>query len=217
MRIGAAITGDLRKMMDAEIKVIGDAAWKSVTESTAGLLHDLREGVRSSGMGGRLANTWRGNIYPNAGPMDTAGFVYSKAPLIIDAHDRGLVIRAKVGKYMAIPTDSAPKKGTDGKRVTPKTMPSSYGELRFVPRPGKNPILVADNVRVSGKWNVRGGTQVSRAKGRARVRQSRSGVSAVMFVLVPRVKLKKKLDIKASADKWTESMFQKFYSGMGRD
>ena len=216
MRITAAITGDLRKMMAIELKVIGDAARKSVTETTNALKDDLRSDVRSSGMGGRLANTWRAKVFPNAGPMDTAGFVYSKAPLIIDAHDRGVTIRAKGGKYLAIPTDAAPRKGTDGKRVTPKTLPASYGELRFVPRPGKNPILVADNVRVSGAGKVRGGTQVSRAKGRVRVRQSRSGVSAVMFVLVPQVKLKKKFDIKSSADKWTNRMFQKLSAELGK-
>ena len=110
MRIGVAITGDLRKIMQEEVKNIGDAARKSITESTTGLKEDLRNEVRSAGMGNRLATTWRSKFYPNAAPMDSAGLVYSKAPKIIDAHGRGVTIRAKGGKYLAIPTDAAPKK-----------------------------------------------------------------------------------------------------------
>lgn len=191
MRIGVAITGDLRKIMQEELKNIGDAARKSITESTTGLKEDLRNQVRSSGMGNRLATTWRSKFYPNAAPMDSAGLVYSKAPKIIYAHDRGVTIRAKGGKYLAIPTDAAPKKGTDGKRVTPATMPSRFGELRFVPRAGKPPLLVADNLRAStGK---KGGFRSASAT----ARRTGTGITTVvMFILVPSVKLKKKFDIK---------------------
>ena len=211
MRIGAAITGDLRTMMKAELKNIGDAARKSIAESTAGLKEELRAEVRSAGMGNRLATTWRSKLYPNEGPLDSAGFVYSKAPKIIDAHSRGVTIRARGGKYLAIPTDAAPKKGTDGKRVTPKTMPSRFGELRFVPRAGKPPLLVADNLRVStGK---KGG--FLRASATAQ-RTGRGVATVVMFILVPQVKLKKKFDIKSTSEKWLGRMHQKLSSELGK-
>ncbi|MCK9994411.1 MAG: hypothetical protein Dbin4_02931 [Alphaproteobacteria bacterium] len=215
MRITAAITGDLRGIMKAELKAVGAAIRSSVTESTDAVKQDWRGDVRSAGLGNRLANTIRSKVYPNDSPLRTAGFVWTKAPEIIDAHERGVTIRSHGGKYLAIPTDAAPKKGTDGKRVTPKTMPASYGELRFVPRRGKPPLLVADNVRVTGAGRVKGGTQVSTSKGRVRVRQSRSGVAAVMFILVPQVKLKKKFDLKAISEKGVNGMYQKLSSRLG--
>ena len=211
MRIGAAITGDLRTMMKAEMKDIGDAARKAISESTTGLKEELRAEVRSAGMGNRLATTWRSKLYPNEGPLDSAGFVYSKAPKIIDAHSRGVTIRARGGKYLAIPTDAAPKKGTDGKRVTPKTMPSRFGELRFVSRAGKPPLLVADNLRAgTGK---KGG--FLRASATAQ-RTGRGVATVVMFILVPQVKLKKKFDIKSTSEKWLGRMHQKLSSELGK-
>ena len=215
MRIGAAITGDLREIMKAELKDVGSAIRAAVTESTDAVKQDWRGDVRSAGLGNRLANTIRAKVYPNDSPLRTAGLVWTKAPKIIDAHERGVTIRATGGKYLAIPTGAAPKKGTDGKRVTPKTMPASYGELRFVPRRGKPPLLVADNVRVSGAGRVKGGTQVSNRNGRVRVRQSRSGVSAVMFILVPQVKLRKKFDLDTIAAKGANLMYQKLSSRLG--
>lgn len=217
MRIGAAITGDLRKIMAAELKDVGRAAREAVTQSTESVKQDWRGDVRSAGLGNRLANTIRSKVYPNDSPLRTAGLVWTKAPKILDAHERGVTIRATGGKYLAIPTDAAPKKGTDGKRVTPKTLPASFGDLRFVPRRGKPPLLVADNVRVSGAGRVKGGTQTSNRNGRVRVRQSRSGVSAVMFILVPQVKLKKKFDIKAISEKGVNRMYQKLSSRLGVD
>lgn len=211
MRIGAAVTGDLRSMMKAELKDIGDAARKSIAESTTGLKEELRAEVRGAGMGNRLATTWRSKLYPNEGPLDSAGFVYSKAPKIIDAHSRGVTIRAHGGKYLAMPTDAAPKKGTDGKRVTPKTMPARFGELRFVARAGKPPLLVADNLRAStGK---KGG--FARASATAQ-RTGRGVATVVMFILVPQAKLKKKFDIRSTSEKWLGRMHQKLSSELGK-
>lgn len=217
MRISAAITGDLREIMRAELKAVGNAARSAVTESTDAVKQDWRGDVRSAGLGNKLANTIRAKVYPNDSPLRTAGLVWTKAPKILDAHERGVTIRATGGKYLAIPTDAAPKKGTDGKRVTPKTLPASFGDLRFVPRRGKPPLLVADNVRVSDAGRVKGGTQTSNRNGRVRVRQSRSGVAAVMFILVPQVKLRKKFDLKAISEKGVNRMYQKLSSRLGVD
>ena len=61
--------------------------------------------------------------------------VYTMAPQIIRAFDEGAVIRSKRGRFLAIPTENAPRKGTDGKRISPSTFPEHrFGPLRFVPR-----------------------------------------------------------------------------------
>jgi Family of unknown function (DUF6441) len=51
--------------------------------------------------------------------LDAASLVYTKAPPIIRAFDEGAVVRSKRGRFVAIPTENAPRKGTDGRRISP--------------------------------------------------------------------------------------------------
>jgi hypothetical protein len=48
--------------------------------------------------------------------------IYTKAPQIIRAFDEGAVIRSRRGRFLAIPTQNAPGKGTDGRRM-PEHLP----------------------------------------------------------------------------------------------
>lgn len=89
----------------------GDAA-RSVTsamrEVTDGLKTELRADVTDAGLGQRLANTWRGKTYPEGGiSLEAASFVWSKAPNIVDAFDRGVTIKSNRGLWLAIPTPVA--------------------------------------------------------------------------------------------------------------
>ena len=186
-----------------------DAA-RSVTgamrEVTEGLKSDLRADVVDGGLGQRLANTWRGKTYPEgAVSLEAASFVWSKAPNIVDAFDRGVTIKSSRGFWLAIPTPAAGVKGisTTGamKRITPGGWERRTGmRLRFVYRRGQPSLLVADNARLSKKGlarpnigRARGGAQFSRLKGRTTV---------VVFILVPQVSLRKRLDIASIAQRW---------------
>src|ERR687891_78500 len=91
--------------------------------------------------------------YPNQ-KLDAASLVYTKAPQIIRAFDEGAVIRGRRGRFLAIPTENAPRKGTDGKRISPRTFPEHrFGSLRFVPRPSGPSLLVVDSLRASFSRN----------------------------------------------------------------
>lgn len=188
-----------------------DAA-RSVTgamrEVTEGLKSDLRADVVDGGLGQRLANTWRGKTYPEgAVSLEAASFVWSKAPNIVDAFDRGVTIKSSRGFWLAIPTPAAGVKGisTTGamKRITPGGWERRTGmRLRFVYRRGRPSLLVADNARLSKKGlarpnigRARGGAQFTRLKGRSTV---------VVFILVPQVTLRKRLDITAIAQRWAD-------------
>lgn len=188
-----------------------DAA-RSVTgamrEVTEGLKSDLRSDIVDAGLGQRLANTWRGKTYPEgAVSLDAASFVWSKAPNIVDAFDRGVTIRSSRGFWLAIPTPAAGVKGisTTGamKRITPGGWERRTGmRLRFVYRRGRPSLLVADNARLSKKGlarsnigRTRGGAQFTRLKGRSTV---------VVFILVPQVTLRKRLDIGSAAQRWAD-------------
>jgi Family of unknown function (DUF6441) len=113
------------------------------------------------------------------------------------------VIRSKRGRFLAIPTENAPRRGTDGKRIRPRTFPEHrFGPLRFVPRSSGPSLLVVDGLRASfsrKSGELRG---FRRATDRARARGD-GLTTVVMFLLVPPVKLSKRLDVARAAERWS--------------
>jgi Family of unknown function (DUF6441) len=134
VKFAAWITRSLQANMRAELGDIERAASNGTRDAGRGLKTELRRQVASAGLGQRLAKSWRDKHYPNR-KLDAASLVYSKAPQIIRAFNEGAVIQSKRGRFLAIPTENAPRKGTDGKRISPSTFPKHrFGPLRFVPR-----------------------------------------------------------------------------------
>ena len=81
MRLLAALQGDLKKIMAAEQRAAERAVTDGVRQATDGLKLELRGQVTGAGLGQRLANTWRGQVFPKSGQsLNAAGFVFSKAP-----------------------------------------------------------------------------------------------------------------------------------------
>jgi hypothetical protein len=113
------------------------------------------------------------------------------------------VIRSRRGRFLAIPTENAPRRGTDGKRIGPRTFPEHrFGPLRFVPRPSGPSLLVVDGLRASYSRQTGPLRGFRRATGRAR--RSRAGLTTVvMFLLVPQVKLPKRLGVTRAAERWS--------------
>ena len=132
--------------------------------------------------------------------------MYTKAPQIIRAFDEGAVIRSKRRRFLAIPTENAPRKGTDGKRISPSTFPEHrFGPLRFVPRHSGPSLLVVDGVRAS--FSRKTGELRGFRRATDRARQSGQGLATVvMFLLVPQVKLPKRLDVARAADRWSAQL-----------
>jgi Family of unknown function (DUF6441) len=127
MKLAAAITRSLHSDMQAELRALERATTASAKEAGRGLRTELRSQVASAGLGQRLANSWRDKHYPNQ-KLDAASLVYTKAPQIIRAFDEGAVIRSRRGRFLAIPTDNAPRKGTGGRRISPPTFPSTVSD-----------------------------------------------------------------------------------------
>ena len=168
MKLAVTIARSLQADMQGELRNIERAVATGTKAAGSGLKTELRRQVASAGLGQRLANSWRDKHYPNR-KLDAASLVYTKAPQIIRAFDEGALIRSKRGRFLAIPTENAPRKGTDGKRVSPSTFPEHrFGPLRFVPRRSGPSLLVVDGLRgsVSRKTGQLRGFR--RATGRAR-------------------------------------------------
>ena len=205
MRIDAAIVGDLRDLMKKEVAAAETAVTSGVREVSTGIKLDLRQQVTASGLGSRVANAWQANFYPSGKSIKAAGYVYTKAPKIIAAFNDGVVIKSVKGMFLAVPTPAAPKLGMNGKRINPSNFPeSSLGKLRFVYRPGGISLLVVDDLRARG--GKRGG--FGRASESA-LKSGRGVTTVVMFILLPQVNLRKRLDIDAAVGKWDESLGQR--------
>ena len=194
MKLTATMVGSLKADMRAELRRIERAVPDGVKAAGDGLKGSLRKQVVAAGLGARLSRTWRSRTYANKG-HDAASFVWSKAAKIMLAFDRGVVIKGKSGNWLAIPTPAAPKRGINGKRLTPATFPTGrHGPLRMVRHSGRSALLVVDDVRVSAKTG-RVGRQ-AKGGGRTKSGSFKQGIATVaMFVLVPRVKLRKRLNV----------------------
>jgi hypothetical protein len=205
VKLMAAIMRSLKADFEAELRDIERAVTTGTREAGRGLRTELRRQVASAGLGQRLANSWRDKHYPNQ-KLDAASLVYTKAPQIIRAFDEGAVVRSKQGRFIAIPTENAPRKGTDGRRISPSTFPEHrFGPLRFVPRSSGPSLLVVDGLRASFSRKTGELRGFRRATDRAR-RSGQGLTTVVMFLLVPQVKLSKRLDVARAAEHWSAQL-----------
>jgi len=116
------------------------------------------------------------------------------------------VIRSRRGRFLAIPTQNAPRSGTDGKRISPSTFPEHrFGPLRFVPRSSGPSLLVVDSLRASFGRKTGELRGFRRATDRAR-RSGQGLTTVVMFLLVPQVKVSKRLDVGRAAERWSAEL-----------
>ena len=160
-------------------------------EAGAGLKSAWRGQITGGGLGTRLGNSIRLATYPKGSKsLNAAALVWSNAPVIVSAHDTGPLIRSRNGFWLAIPTPAAGK-STRGGRITPGEWERRTGlRLRFIYRRRGPSLLVAE-----GRLNSKGHAVASRSK-------SGRGLTTVpIFLLVPQVKLRKRLDLARDAER----------------
>jgi hypothetical protein len=197
MKLKLDITPDLTAMMATEIKAGEKAVTAAMREAGTDLKSDWRGQITGAGLGQRLGNSIRSQNFPRSGEsLDAAALVWSKAPVIVGAHDTGPLIRSKDGFWLAIPLPAAGR-GLRGRRITPSEWERRRGlRLRFVYRRRGPSLLVADRARI----NKRGQAVASRSK------TGRNQVTAPIFLLVPQVKLPKRLTLARDADRALDSV-----------
>ncbi|MEM9763780.1 MAG: DUF6441 family protein [Pseudomonadota bacterium] len=197
MKLKLDIDPDIVAMMTAEVKAGEKAVTAAMREAGTGLKSSWRMQITGAGLGRRLANSIRNQTFPRAGEsLDAAVLVWSKAPVIVAAHDTGPLIRSKDGFYLAIPTEAAGR-GLRGRRITPGEWERRRGlRLRFVYRRRGPSLLVADRARI----NKRGQAVASRSN------TGRNQVTAPIFLLVPQVKLPKRLNLDRDAERALDSV-----------
>lgn len=195
----AALEGNLYEALKEEVAAGERAAMRAMRNVSDRAKQRLRDQITGAGMGQRLANTWRNNLYPSHGTsLDAAALIWTKAPLIIRAFVDGVTINAVKGRYLAIPTDAVPKQVTIAaagdqyrrKRVTPERLQQAMGvKLRFVPagHGRRFAMLVLDDAKLTKGGRARQASKTAIAKGHV--------ATVVMFILVPQVRLPKRFDV----------------------
>ncbi len=191
MKLKIDFEPDLVAMLQEEVRA-GERAVKAAMAQAGGELKQAwRRQIMGAGLGHRLQRTIRNRTYPkHTDSLDAAAFVWSNAPEIVGAHDRGVLIRSKNGFWLAIPLPAAGK-GRGGARLTPAEWEKRRGmRLRFVYRRRGPSMLVAD-----GRLSSRGLGVASRSK------TGRGRATVPIFLLVPQVKLSKRLDLVRDVEK----------------
>ena len=196
MKLKLDVTPDLAAMMAAEIKAGEKAVTAATREAGTTLKTAWRGQITGAGLGQRLARTIRSEQYPKGQPsLNAAALVWSKAPKIINAHNTGPLIRSRNGFWLAIPTEAAGKSRRGG-RITPGQWEQRSGlRLRFVYRRMGPSMLVAE-----GRINKGGRAVASRSK------TGRGLTTVPIFLLVPQVKLPKRLDLDRDTERAHDSV-----------
>jgi hypothetical protein len=208
MKIAAFIVKDLSKILQEEVRAGERAVTRAVRAETERLKTELRQqvttafGERSRG----IANAWRSRVFPQTGEsLGAAGIVWTKVPNIIDAFERGAVIRARSGRFLAIPTGFNRQGGRRGAkpRVTPQQMVASRKAFLRPFRSGRGfvwclPVRQGERVGRRRAPLIAGGlvtVATGRRKAAAAWQQSLLAQGFVpMFLLLPEVRLGKRLD-----------------------
>ncbi len=187
---------DFAGLMAAEVAAGERAVTAAIREAGSGLKAAWRGQITGAGLGTRLANSIRFASFPKSGDsLNAAALVWSKAPVIISAHDSGPLIRSKDGFWLAIPTPAAGK-STRGGRTTPGEWERRTGlRLRFIYRRRGPSLLVAE-----GRLNSKGRAVGSRAK------TGRGLITVPIFLLVRQVKLPKRLDLARDAERTVDDV-----------
>jgi hypothetical protein len=192
------LTVQLHDLSGAFSQAEADLA-KTITAGVREAGQGLQQGLRSrtaAALGQRVANAWRLKNYPS-GPtasLDPAVLVWSRAPKIIDAFDRGAVIvPVNGGKFLAIPSRFVPRKGRG--RMTPFEVESSFNQDLIIKRGKAGDLLAFVDTAITrfyaGQGRAYGGKRRPQRQGKPKL--------VLMFTLVPRVKMRKLLDLDTAA------------------
>ena len=191
MHLSLNIDPDTVALMREEIATGERAVSTAIREASTRLKSAWRGQITGAGLGTRLARSIRSEQYPKGKPsLNAAALVWSKAPVILGAHNTGPLIRSENGFWLAIPTPAAGKSARSG-RISPGEWERRTGlRLRFIYRRQGPSLLVAE-----GRLNTKGRAVASRSK------TGRGLLTAPIFLLVPQVRLEKRLNLAKDAEK----------------
>jgi hypothetical protein len=212
MKLDMRIQADLTGWVGSELARGAVAVTNVVRRTTRKIEKNLEAAIAEGGLG-RLARAMQSKVYPDQPSLGAAGLIWAKGkntPRVLEAFATGATIRTRAdgdATFLAIPTEAAPKRGRDGKRIEPDNWPNErYGRLRFVYRRSGPSLLVVDDLRARRGKSGGYSRNVRKAKtGETKVRATGSA-TVVMFVLVKQVRLRKRFDFEGTVRAGLEEM-----------
>lgn len=190
----------------------------ALRQAAEGLKGDMRRTVRAAGLGSRLGFAITVETYPRGrNSLEPAAVLRargSSAERVFEAYMRGVTIRSKRG-WLAIPVvGNLPVLGR-GVKPTPDLVERKLGRpLRWVKVPGKRlGLLVADDV-LRGRRSGR--VRAARLGTRRKSTQGGYVRDLVMFVLVPQVDVRKRLEFGPLVLSWLDRLPRLVVSGANK-
>lgn len=207
LQVKLALEGDLADFAHQTHLRIARGARNAAEKQLARGKLALRGDVRAAGLGDRLANTWRAEIYPRSSGVrthspavvfrvndraktqrgDSLGntSTIASAADIIKAHTFGPVIASRNGLYMAIPTENTPRKGR--RFATPAEVEIDFNQdLIFIHGRGQQMLAFVDATPGRSGKGFRPPTK-------RRTKAGRQAQLVLMFVMVRQVTLRPRL------------------------
>lgn len=179
MQLKLALQGKLSDIMEYHYENGARAVTLGIRSATDGLKLSMRTQVKSAGLSTRLANTWRGVVYPKGKQsIKSAGIVYNKAEKIMLGFEYQTVITSTSGTWLAIPTDAIPKKAM-GKKITP----ALYEKMKGVSL-----------------------TFVYRRRGCSLLVHTKKKKTIIAFLLVPQVQMPKLINFESESKCWQNKL-----------
>lgn len=212
LEFDVSVEGSIDVAVDASLEELAEAAMAAADAVEDWGKRALREDTQR-GLGQNVARAWRSRVYPSRrGQASLTPSItwWSKAPHIVEAFAEGVEIRSKDGFWIAVPTENAPLSGRSfsqsgrlrrARRFAITEAERRFGRLRYVPVRGKRlALLVADKVRERRGKRARAGHSRFAKASPAALRRGDFEDGIVMFVLVPHVRLTKRIAPEQVAD-----------------
>lgn len=194
MRLRVALTQDLQRWSERKQAAVRRGAMDGARRFRSRLKLALRDDVRKSGLGDRVANAWRDELYPKGAKlsMRPTVFAWTKAPEIVRGHSDGTPIRGKSGNWLAIPTEHTPRKGR--RYATPLEVEGIFNQdLVVFKGRGGQALAFVNAIRAKSGRGFRQATKRRRKDGR-------ENEMVLMFIFVRQVTLRPRLNWRRIAD-----------------
>ncbi len=200
---------EVLETLDADIKATRSELEAGAMAAADAIAHWGRARLRADAapLGPRVQRTWQSDVFP-----DQKGYAslfpsvtwYSKAPHIVRSFHDSVTVTAAKARWLAIPTENAPKTGKSFasygrlKRARSHAIIEAerrFGKLRYVSVSPSLALLVAHKAR--RRRGKRGGYA---APSRTALKRKDFERNVVMFLLVPRARMPKLLNYEAIGD-----------------
>ncbi|MBA4092259.1 MAG: hypothetical protein C0494_16940 [Sphingobium sp.] len=195
-------------------------------EETGALKDEYRDQVTSAGLGPRLARTWQADVYPKGeASINPAGYIYSKAPRIVQSYVDGATIRPVNGaKWLWIPSKNVPPRRRSGgyasslgrrsagSKMTPEEVELHFNaELDVAIEGGKGFAFIDVVSGLSGGYRQATKGRVAGRRGMA----PRKAKPVLMFTLVKSVRKPKLLDLVGPAQRAADRVARRLQAKWG--